>query len=78
MCEFCSNIYNYETDKLPNNDFIGYEPCSNTFHISAYTGDSGCWGCIDNVKYCPMCGKRLYYPECKTCVRFTEKTIRKE
>lgn len=55
MCEFCNHILSENEDKNENYIFMD----ENGFNIFAYTGDSGCVGCITKIKYCPMCGRKL-------------------
>ena len=61
MCEFCENIahtddeYSNAIDKC--GDFIyGYH---DEYGIFIYTGDSGCPGSLQPVRFCPMCGRKL-------------------
>lgn len=56
-CKFCEKIYT-ANDKTPNaEDYIFIE--NGIFNIAAYTGDSFCWGSIENIKLCPYCGRNL-------------------
>lgn len=61
MCEFCKDIAFTDADymqaMIKGGDFIyDYE---NGYGILIYTGDSGCPGCLNNIKFCPMCGRKL-------------------
>lgn len=61
MCEFCKKII--KTDKeyfdarVNGGDFIFQN--DESFCVLIDTGDSGCLGCLDDIKYCPMCGREL-------------------
>lgn len=33
--------------------------CGDTFHILAETGDGYCEGTVDEISYCPYCGRKL-------------------
>ena len=57
MCEFCKNIA-YTDDEYFNAivkgvDFIYGD--RDEYGIFIYTGDSGCPGSLQPVRFCPMC-----------------------
>lgn len=61
MCEFCENIA-YTDDEYSNaivkgEDFIYVD--NDEYGIFIYTGDSGCPGSLQPVRFCPMCGRKL-------------------
>lgn len=61
MCEFCENIA--KSDKecseliADSKDFIFVD--GNGYSIFIDTGDSGCPGVLSNIKFCPICGRKL-------------------
>lgn len=61
MCEFCKNIKtNYDYETLNPYLFFG-AICRNdksAFHILVPT-DDGIDYSIDNIEFCPMCGRNL-------------------
>ena len=61
MCEFCENIAKddkeYFSKRLQGGDFIFHD--KQGFGILIDTGDSGCLGCLNEIKFCPMCGRKL-------------------
>lgn len=61
MCEFCKNIAftdaDYMKSRIKGGDFI-YK-YNNGYGIFIDTGDSGCPGCLNNINFCPMCGREL-------------------
>lgn len=61
MCEFCENIAKddkkYFGKRLQGGDFIFHG--KQGFGILIDTGDSGCLGCLSEIKFCPMCGRKL-------------------
>ena len=60
MCEFCENVVtndNWFDARLKGGDFIYRD--NDGYGILIDTGDSGCLGNINNVNYCPMCGRDL-------------------
>ena len=61
MCEFCKNIVNtneeYFQKRIKGGDFIFRS--DKEYGILIDTGDSGCLGCLNNVRFCPMCGRKL-------------------
>ena len=61
MCEFCENIA-YTDDEYFNaivkgGDFIYGD--HDEYGIFIYTGDSGCPGGLNDIKFCPFCGREL-------------------
>ena len=65
MCEFCKDIAFTDADymqaMIKGGDFI-YK-YSNRYGILIDTGDSGCPGCLNNIKFCPMCGIELCHSD---------------
>ena len=61
MCEFCKDIAftddDYMQARIKGGDFI--YTYKNGYGIFIDTGDSGCPGCLNNIKFCPMCGREL-------------------
>lgn len=61
MCEFCKDIAFTDDDfvqaRLKGGDFIYND--KNGYGILIDTGDSGCLGSLQGIKYCPMCGREL-------------------
>ena len=61
MCEFCKDIAFTDADfvqaRIKGGDFI--YTYKNGYGIFIDTGDSGCSGCLNNIKFCPMCGRKL-------------------
>jgi hypothetical protein len=63
MCKFCENIAkdDEEFEKIRMNesekDFIFVD--KNALHVFVDTGDSFCNGILNNINYCPICGKDL-------------------
>lgn len=60
MCEFCKNIANTDEEfqaRLNGEDFIFRS--GREYGILIDTGDSGCPGSLNNVRFCPMCGRKL-------------------
>ena len=61
MCEFCKTIA--KTDKeyfelrIKGGDFIYKD--NDGYGILIDTGDSGCLGSLQNINYCPICGRKL-------------------
>lgn len=61
MCEFCKDIAftdaDYMQSRIKGGDFIyNYE---NGYGILIDTGDSGCTGGLNDIKFCPFCGREL-------------------
>lgn len=61
MCKFCENI-SYTDDDYFNaivkgGDFIYGD--HDEYGIFINTGDSGCPGSLQPVRFCPMCGREL-------------------
>ena len=70
VCEYCSEIQHYKYVNNyafkgwyppKNRNGIYYDPNEKTFHIwSDGGGDSFRAGeCMENIKYCPYCGREL-------------------
>ena len=61
MCEFCKNIAytdaDFEQERYQDRDFIYKD--SKGYGILIDTGDSGCLGSLQGIKFCPMCGREL-------------------
>ena len=61
MCEFCKDIATnddeYMKKRYAGGDFICKD--ENGFGILIDTGDSGCLGSLQGIKFCPMCGREL-------------------
>lgn len=61
MCEFCKNIATtnseYFKERIEGGDFIFQS--EGEFRILIDTGDSGCLGVLNNIRFCPMCGRKL-------------------
>ena len=61
MCDFCKNIAYTDADfvqaRLKGGDFIYND--SNGYGVLIDTGDSGCLGSLQGIKFCPMCGREL-------------------
>ncbi len=63
MCDFCENIpkTDEELGKMIMNgaeDIIFYDK-KRGFCLYGDTGDSGCQYALDNIKFCPICGRKL-------------------
>lgn len=61
MCEFCKNIAytdaNFVQARYKGVDFIYKD--SKGFGIYIDTGDSFCHGVLQNIGFCPKCGREL-------------------
>lgn len=61
MCTFCENIVytndEYFNARVKGGDFIYKD--NNGYGILIDTGDSGCLGLLERVRFCPMCGRKL-------------------
>ena len=60
MCEFCEKIYK-QSDIIDYPTIVYGNYCSNEsdmYYISVPT-DEGIDYSIDNIKFCPMCGRKL-------------------
>ena len=61
MCEFCEDIAFTDADfvqaMIKGGDFIYKD--KNGYGILIDTGDSGCLGSLQGIKFCPMCGRKL-------------------
>lgn len=78
MCGFCEKII--KTDKeyfdarVNGGDFIFQN--EELFCVLIDTGDSGCLGCLNDIKYCPICGRNLTGKENKVNDTITKEIIR--
>lgn len=65
MCEFCKDIAFTDADflqaRIKGGDFI-YK-YKNEYGILIDTGDSGCPGSLQPVRFCPMCGRELCHSD---------------
>lgn len=52
-CSFCENF------EERNDENHIYKDEDGQFDIMAYTGDYFQWGIIEDIVYCPYCGRRL-------------------
>ena len=60
MCEFCEKIYK-QSDIIDEPKIVYGNYCSNDsdmYYISVPT-DEGIDYSIDNIKFCPICGRKL-------------------
>ena len=61
MCYFCKDIAYTDAAfvqaRLKGGDFIYND--KNGYGILIDTGDSGCLGSLQGIKFCPMCGREL-------------------
>ena len=60
MCEFCEKIYK-QSDIIDYHKIVYGNYCSNEsdmYYIYVPT-DGGIYYSIDNIKFCPMCGREL-------------------
>lgn len=60
MCEFCENIVvesEWDNARGKYEDFIYKD--NRGYGIFIDTGDSGCPGNLENIGYCPYCGRKL-------------------
>ena len=61
MCEFCKNIAFTDADfaqaRFKGGDFIFKD--NDEYGILIDTGYSGCLGTLNDIKFCPMCGREL-------------------
>lgn len=61
MCEFCKNIAYTDEDFEEMNrkgiDFIYKD--NDGYGIFIDTGDSGCSGSLQGIRFCPKCGRKL-------------------
>lgn len=61
MCAFCESIANtneeYVYARYKGGDFIFKD--NGEYGILIDTGDSGCLGTLNDIKYCPFCGREL-------------------
>ena len=65
MCEFCENIAFTDADfaqaRRKGGDFIYKD--ENRYGVLIDTGDSGCLGSLQGIKFCPMCGRELCHSD---------------
>ena len=65
MCEFCKDIAFTDADfiqaRIKGGDFI--YTYKNGYGILIDTGDSGCLGSLNGIKFCPMCGIELCHSD---------------
>ncbi len=59
MCSFCEKIYQLIEGGLPNKNLIAYDKIWGQFDIWAATDDPYDSGIIEDVRYCPYCGRAL-------------------
>ena len=59
MCNFCEKIYPLSKGGLPDKNLIAYDETLDRFDIWTATADPYDSGIIEDVKYCPYCGKEL-------------------
>ena len=61
MCEFCKDIAFTDADfvqaRFKGGDFIFKD--NDEYGILIDTGDSGCLGTLNDIKFCPFCGREL-------------------
>lgn len=61
MCEFCKDIAftcdDFLQARFKGGDFIYND--KNGYGILIDTGDNGCLGSLQGIKFCPMCGREL-------------------
>ena len=61
MCEFCKNIARtnkeYNEERIKGGDFMFQN--DGEFGILIDTGDSGCLGVLNDIHFCPKCGRKL-------------------
>lgn len=61
MCEFCKNIAytdeKFVQERYKGGDFIYKD--HNGYGILIDTGDSGCLGSLQGIRFCPKCGRKL-------------------
>ena len=61
MCAFCESIANtneeYAHARYKGGDFIFKD--NGEYGILIDTGDSGCLGALNDIKFCPFCGRKL-------------------
>ena len=59
MCKFCEKIYPLSKGGLLNKNLIAYDETLDHFDIWAVIADPYDSGVIEDVKYCPYCGREL-------------------
>ena len=63
MCEFCENIAKDDEEfgkirmETQKEGFIFVD--KNALHVFVDTGDSFCPGILNNIRFCPICGRDL-------------------
>ena len=61
MCEFCKNIAftddDFVKERYKGGHFVYKD--NKGYGILIDTGDSGCLGSLQGIKFCPMCGREL-------------------
>lgn len=62
MCDLCKNIPKTDEEfgnmRMDGKENIIFSEKSK-FHLFADTGDSFCPGIVNDINYCPMCGRKL-------------------
>lgn len=59
MCKFCEKIYPLHEGGIPDENVITYDDRYDQFDIWSDTGDPYDSGVLEDVKYCPYCGRKL-------------------
>lgn len=60
MCNFCKKIFIIQTGEIPFiSGFIEYDESENQFCLGVDSYDPNYTGYLDNIKYCPYCGRKL-------------------
>ena len=59
MCGFCKKIYPLSKGGLPDKNLIAYDEVLDQFDIWAATADPYDSVMIEDVRYCPYCGREL-------------------
>lgn len=77
MCDFCENILDENSeDGLDRNHIFVRKDGS--YWIFAETGDGFCVGNVPNIKFCPMCGRKLSEEKHSDPLRQTIKEVAEE
>lgn len=58
-CNFCDDIYDIDSNNIPDGTHILYDKDLDLFHIYAQAGDPYDSGWAEDIKFCPYCGKEL-------------------
>lgn len=62
MCEFCENIPKNDEEfgrmRMDGKQDIIFSE-KGKFHLFTDTGDSFCSGIVNDINYCPKCGRKL-------------------